>query len=121
MLRLLVVVLAVAVVVGLARFQPRRPRSMLRVAGKLAGPGVYLFTAAACDACDSARAVYSQILGDDGFTELTWDDHPELLTSLGVTEIPVSTLLDASGREVGSFVQTPRPAALRRAVRKMRE
>ena len=120
MLRLLVVVLAAAVVVGIARFRPRRDRSTLRVQGNLAGPGVYLFTAAACDSCDSARAVYVRVLGEDGFTELTWEDRPELLTRLGVAKIPVSTVLDAAGREVRSFVGAPRPAALRRAAWKMR-
>ena len=119
LLRLLVVVVAAAAVVGIARFRPRRRRRPLHVEGNLSGPGVYLFTAGACDSCDSARIVYKRVLGQEGFTELTWDDHPELLTRLGVAEIPVSTVLDSFGREVASFVQVPRPAALRRAVRKM--
>ena len=120
LLRLVVVVVAAAVVIGVARFRPRRRRWPLKVEGNLTGPGVYLFTAAACDSCDAARAVYVGVLGEQGFTELTWDDHPELLTGLGVAEIPVSTVLDASGHELCSFVGVPRRAGLRRAVRKMR-
>ena len=83
LLRLLVVVVAAAAVVGIARFRPRRRRRPLHVEGNLSGPGVYLFTAGACDSCDSARIVYKRVLGQEGFTELTWDDHPELLTRLG--------------------------------------
>ena len=117
--RLVVVAAAAALVVGIARFRPRRRHRPLQVEGNLAGPGVYLFTAGACDSCDSARAVYEQVLGKDGFTEFTWEDHPELLARLGVVEIPVGTVLDASGRPVGSFAQVPRRGALRRAVRRM--
>ena len=81
---------------------------------------MYLFTASACDSCDSARSVYVEELGASGFTEFTWEDRPGLLTRLRVGEIPVSTVLDASGRELGSFVGVPPRRALRRAVRRMR-
>ncbi len=120
LLRLVVVIVAAGVVVVVARLRPRRPGRPLRTEGNLEGPGLYLFTASACDSCDSARSVYVEELGEDGFTELTWEDRPGLLTRLGVGEIPVSTVLDSSGREVGSFVGVPSRGALRRAARRMR-
>lgn len=119
-LRLVVVVVAVAVTVAVARFRPRSRGTGLRIEGNLEGPGVYLFTASACDSCDSARSVYMAELGSSGFTELTWEDRPGLLVRLGVRDIPVGTVLDSSGREVGSFVGVPPRRALRRAVRRMR-
>lgn len=118
-LRLVAVLAAVAVVVAAARFRPRDRGAGLRTEGNLEGPGVYLFTASACDSCDSARSVYVEELGSSGFTELTWENQPGLLTRIGVREIPVSTVVDSSGREVGSFVGVPPRRALRRAVRRM--
>jgi len=119
-IRLLLVLAAVGVVAAVAVFRPKRPRTPLSVEGNLDGPGVYLFTAAACDACDKARAVYRKALGESGFTERSWEEHPGLLTRLGVAEIPIGAVVDADGKQVASFVQVPRPLALRRAVRKMR-
>lgn len=115
---------AVAAAVGLsvlaaARARRRPALSPLPAAGLPAGPGVYLFTAAACDACDRAREVYRSALGADGFTELTWEEHPDLLTGLGVGEIPAAAVVDPSGRGVGFVTGVPRPARLRRAVRKL--
>lgn len=118
--RLVAVLVAASVVVAVARYRPRRRKRSLRVEGNLEGPGVYLFTASACDACDSARSVYVDELGSSGFREMTWEDRPGLLTRLGVGEIPVSTVLDSSGREVASFVGIPSRRALRRAMRRMR-
>ena len=115
---------AVAAAVGLAvlaaaRARPRSALSPLPAAGLLAGPGVYLFTAAACDACDRAREVYRSALGADGFTELTWEEHPDLLTGLEVGAIPAAAVVDHSGRGVGFLTGVPRPARLRRTVRRL--
>lgn len=117
--RLLVVALIAALVVGIARFRPRPPREALNLEGNLAGPGVFLFTATGCDSCDSARDVYVRVLGSNGFTELAWEEHPDVFERLGVDEIPSGCALDASGRQVGYFTQIPRPSALRRARRKL--
>lgn len=118
--RLLVVLAAAGVVAAVAGFRPKRPRNPLYVEGNLDGPGVYLFTAAGCDACDAARLAYREVLGESGFTERSWEEHPDLLTRVGVDEIPVGAVVGADGKQVASFVQVPRPMALRRAVRKMR-
>ena len=120
MVRLLVVLAAVGVVAAVALFRPKRPRTPLSVEGNLAGPGVYLFTAAGCDACDEARSVYREVLGESGFTERSWEEHSDLLARVGVADIPSGAVVGADGRQVASLAQVPKPPALRRAVRKMR-
>lgn len=115
---MLIVLTATAVVVGVARFRPRRRAWMLRAEGNLTGPGVFVFTAAGCDSCDSARSAYELVLGEDGFVEFSWEEHPSLLTRLGVAEVPFGAVLDRSGHEVASFVGMPGRLLLRRAVRK---
>lgn len=118
LVRLLLILATAAVLVGIARFRPARRAWILRVEGNLTGPGVFLFTAAACDSCRPARTACRRILGDNGFEEYTWEDHPDLLTRLGVAEVPSGSVLDASGAEVGSFVGVPSRLRLRWAVRK---
>lgn len=118
LLRFLMILSAAAVVIAIARIRPKRRQWVLRVHGNLTGPGVFLFTASACDSCDSARSVYRRVLGEDGFEEFSWEEHPELLARLGVAEIPAGTVLDASGHEVGAYVGVPGRFHLRRAVRR---
>lgn len=119
LIRILAVTAAAGVVVLAALVRRPPAASRLPVEGLLSGPGVYLFTAAACDACDRAREVYRSALGADGFTELTWEEHPDLLTSLGVGEIPVGAMVDGSGQGVGFVAGAPRPARLRRMARRL--
>lgn len=117
-IRVLLIVSAATVLLGIARFRPTRRAWILRAEGNLAGPGAFLFTAAACDSCRPARSACEQILGERGFEEFTWEDHTDLLTRLGVVEVPSGTVLDHSGREVGYFVGVPGRFPLRRAMRK---
>lgn len=119
LIRILAVTAAAGAVVLVALVRRSPAASRLPVEGLLSGPGVYLFTAAACDACDRAREVYRSALGADGFTELTWEEHPDLLTSLGVGEIPVGAMVDGSGQGVGFVAGAPRPARLRRMARRL--
>lgn len=119
LVRLVVVAIVAGLVVGVARFRPRPRRTPLNVVGTLAGPGVFLFTATGCDSCDAAREIYVRVLGEDGFTELAWEEHPDTFSRLGVDEIPSGCALDAAGRQLGYFTQIPRPFALRRARRKL--
>ena len=63
--------------------------------GNLDGPGVYLFTAAGCDACDEARLVYRKVLGESGFIERTWEEHSDLLARVGVADIPSGAVVGA--------------------------
>ena len=116
---MVVVALVAGLVVGVARFRPRPRRDALNLEGNLTGPGIYLFTATGCDSCNAARDVYARVLGEDGFTELAWEEHADVFARLGVDEIPSGCALDASGRQVGYFTQIPRPSTLRRAKRKL--
>lgn len=119
LIRILAVTAAAGAVALVALVRRSPVASRLPVEGLLSGPGVYLFTAAACDDCDRAREVYRSALGADGFTELTWEEHPDLLTSLGVGEIPVGAMVDGSGQGVGFVAGAPRPARLRRMARRL--
>lgn len=118
--RLLVVLAAAGAVAAVAVFRPKRPRTPLSVEGNLDGPGVYLFTAAGCDACDEARLVYRKVLGESGFIERSWEEHSDLLARVGVADLPLGAVVGADGKQVASFAQVPKQPALRRAVRKMR-
>ena len=117
--RIVVVGVSVGLILAVARIRPHRRPTRLKVHGNLSGPGVFLFTSDACDSCHAARAVYADVLGEDGFTEHTWEAEPALLTRLGVEEIPVATVLNAHGDEIASFRLVPKPAAVARAVRRM--
>ena len=119
LIRILAVTAAAGAVALVALVRRSPAASRLPVEGLLSGPGVYLFTAAACDACDRAREVYRSALGADGFIELTWEEHPDLLTSLGVGEIPVGAMVDGSGQGVGFVAGSPRLARLRRMARRL--
>ncbi len=115
--RVAVVAVAALAVVGIARFRPARRPAPLRIAGNLEGPGVFLFTSEDCDSCSVARQVYVDVLGADGFTELSWEGEPALLTRLGVQEIPVGSVVNAEGEEVASFRLIPDRRRLARAAR----
>ena len=119
LLRVVFVVVAAAVVVVLARWRPARRPVPLTILGNLQGPGVFLFTSDSCGSCHAAREVYSDVLGPDGFTEHTWEADAALLSRLGVEEIPVATVIDASGTEIASFRLIPKRSPLARAARKM--
>ena len=113
------VLVAVILVLVVARARPAFRPKPLSIAGNLDGPGVFLFTSETCDSCVAARAVYVDVLGEDGFVEHSWEAQASLLTRLGVEEIPVGTVLGADGTEIAAFRLIPRRRALARAVRKM--
>jgi hypothetical protein len=119
-IRLVVVVVAVVLIVAVARVRPEHKPVALNIKGNLEGPGIFLFTSETCDSCEAARAIYRDVLGADGFTEISWDTEPALLTRLGVEEIPVGTVLDGSHSEIASFRLVPSRRALARAGRQAR-
>ena len=117
MIRLLLVLAGVLTVTVVGRYR-HRPRFTLRVEGNLDGPGVYLFTAAGCDTCEEARIVHRQVLGANGYTEISWEEHSDLLSRVGVTDIPLSVVVGSNGQGV-TLPDIPKPRALRRAAKKM--
>ena len=117
--RLLVVLAAAGAVAAVAVYRPQRSRARLDLEGTLAGPGVYFITAAKCDACDEARLVLREVLGESGFTELSRAGHPDLLTRIELADLPAIVVVGRGGRQLASFTGTPRPRSLRRAARKM--
>ena len=117
-LRLLVVVLAASIVLGVARYRREPKAKALSVDGNISGPGVFLFTSASCDSCAAARSVYRDVLGEAGFVEISWESDPGLLTRLGVEEIPVAIVLDATDKVVADFRLIPKRSRLARAARR---
>lgn len=86
------VVAVVVVVMLLRRFSRTRARTIDAPGFE---PGVYLFTSGGCDTCAGARET---LVGRGvAFTELTWDDDPEVFQRLGMDAVP-SVLVVTAGR-----------------------
>lgn len=86
-------VVAVVIVVALLRRFPRTSVRTINTPGL--EPGVYLFTSGGCGTCAGAR----ETLVGRGveFTELTWDEDPEVFRRLGMDAVP-SVVVVAAGR-----------------------
>ena len=61
-------------------------------------PGVYLFTSSSCLECHSVRDSLAEAVGDDGFTEYSWESAPEMLDTLSIEEVPATLVVESSGR-----------------------
>lgn len=63
------------------------------------GPGIYLFTSAACPDCSSARRTLIDGLGEDGFVELRWEQEPGMFHQLSIAAVPATVIVadDGSG------------------------
>jgi hypothetical protein len=89
-----------AVVVGIALSLILRRKSARRSASELEqnrlGPGVYLFTSASCPDCESVRDVLLERFGPAGFSELSWESHPEIFRELGVDAVPATLVVTAT-------------------------
>lgn len=86
------VLLALIMIVALRR----RPMVAALDHGALDG-GVYLFTSSSCSDCAGARARMEEVLGSTGFVEISWEDHPELFTQLGVDAVPCTVVVGDDG------------------------
>lgn len=60
--------------------------------------GVYLFTSHACADCEPARRMLSAVLGESGFTELSWEAEPGTFHELGIDAVPATLVVDRDGR-----------------------
>ncbi len=91
------IVLAVAavvalVVVALRRLPRTRPRT---IPAPGLEPGVYLLTSGGCETCEAARATLRA--RGAAFTEMSWEDEPEVFQRLGIDAVP-SVLVVDNGR-----------------------
>jgi hypothetical protein len=97
-LRTLLIVAALALAgIGVAwqRRRARRPVAEVSSAGLAAG--VYLFTSTSCVTCDRARATISARLGDSGYTEMRWEQEPDLFGEIGVDAVPAVLVVTPAG------------------------
>lgn len=98
-LRLVVVggVLALVVVaVLLARHRDRAPSRPL---GRVSfDPGIYLFTSATCADCHTARERLQTRVGQQGFTEYSWEAEPGIFDTLSIDKVPCSMVVDDTRR-----------------------
>ncbi len=62
--------------------------------------GVYLFTSKACLDCKQARGMLDDVLGPDGYKELSWEQEPGLFHELGVGGVPATMIVDVDGSGV---------------------
>lgn len=60
-------------------------------------PGIYLFTSAACDECQTARAKLEEHVGERGYAEIDWEHSPEVFTGLGIEVVPATMMVAADG------------------------
>ena len=60
-------------------------------------PGIYLFSSGRCLDCGPAREAVERAMGSEGFTEIRWEDSPEVFRDLGIETVPATVLVSANG------------------------
>ncbi len=87
------IVLVAGLVVAILAFalKRRRARPARIIAFTGLGPGTYLFTSASCAECSRARVSL------DDFTEISWEEKPEVFNRLGVSAVPSTLVVDSTG------------------------
>ena len=95
----LILVLAVLGVVAVAVtvMRMRARSSSRRVSQPDLEAGVYLFTSATCLDCERAREVVLTRFGPSGFTELAWEQSPEVFARLSIDKVPSTLLVEETG------------------------
>lgn len=61
-------------------------------------PGIYLFTSTTCLDCAPVREVLDDKLGRGRYTEIEWENDPDVFGRLAIDEVPVAVRVDDSGR-----------------------
>lgn len=61
--------------------------------------GVYLMSSGSCPDCGPVRRQLDETLGQDGYSEMSWDTEPGVFEDLGITAVPVTLIVadDGSG------------------------
>ncbi len=98
-LRLVVVGGVLALVVVTVLYLRLRERAPSRPLGTVPlGPGIYLFTSAACADCHTAREGLRERLGPQGFVEYSWETDPGVFATLSIDKVPCSVTVDDARR-----------------------
>jgi hypothetical protein len=96
--RVLLVAGILAVTAAIALLQHRRKGSSVRnVPARGLAAGVYFFSSAACSTCETARNKLDHRLGDDGYIEFSWEQHPEAFTEHHVDQVPAVLVVGDGG------------------------
>ena len=62
--------------------------------------GVYFFSSSACPDCRRVRNQLVDRFGDEGFSELSWEQSPGLFHDLAITAVPATLLVTEDGSGV---------------------
>ncbi|HSF85180.1 MAG TPA: hypothetical protein VLG28_05880 [Acidimicrobiia bacterium] len=120
-LRLLVVAVMAAIVVGAAygtRRWQRPGHARLDLAGSVFAPGVVMFTSTDCTTCKDALAAVKPL--DIPLREVTWELEGNTLEQLDVSAVPLTVFVGNDGEILDQTVGVPRRRWLRRAAAKWR-
>lgn len=120
--RALLVAGALALALALAWWARRRtgrhgPPADVR--GLTTGPGAVIFTKEDCPSCAATLAHLETL--DIPIRQVRAEDDPGELERRGVTGVPITVIIDATGRPQRQFAGLPPLRPLRRAVRRARE
>jgi glutaredoxin len=118
-LRVIVVVVAILLVIAVARLIGRwqRPSHPALDLGDLGPrPGIVLFTSTDCVNCKRARTVVESL--EVPVREVTWELEPKLLEAVGVDAVPLVAVVDGEGRIELLTAGVPRRRPLRRAAQR---
>jgi hypothetical protein len=117
--RIAIVIALATVALGLAWWWRARTGSPVDVGGLIDGPGAVIFTRDDCSACTTTLELLEAL--DLPIRQIRAEDEPGELERRGVTGVPITVVVDGTGRARGQFVGLPKPRALRRAARRAGE
>lgn len=115
--RILLVLAVVALSLAIAwwlRSRAGRSGDPIDVAGLREGAGVVIFTKDDCPTCVTTLALLDTV--SVPVRQVRAEDEPKELEARGVTGVPVTVVVDGSGRPIAQFAGVPPARALRRAV-----
>jgi hypothetical protein len=95
------VVAAALVLVWIVAAMARLPaRSGTAFDGAGLAPGVYLFTSRACLDCQVVRDRLVERLGTEAFTEIEWEEDPDLFALTGIEAVPCTVVVTGDGEAI---------------------
>ncbi len=91
----------------------------LNVQSLISGPGVVVFTKDDCPNCAAVLAMLKPTGAQ--VRQVRAEAEPEVFAELGVEGVPITVVVSESGDTAAQFSGLPRPARLRRALRRFGE